>query len=47
MYDKGITPVIPRLVKDKEIKLMGLALLNNKGKYVDKLSIEETSTFFC
>jgi len=43
MYDKGITPVIPRLVKDKEIKLMGLALLNNKGKYVDKLSIEETS----
>lgn len=37
MFEAGMTPVMPRAVQQKEFKLDGLALLNKKGKYVDKL----------
>ena len=44
MYEKGITPAIARVLKKgKNLKLAGIALLNEKGKYVDTLGIEESS----
>jgi Ger(x)C family germination protein len=41
MYEKGITPAISELELDEELKLKGTALLNEKGKYVDSLQIQE------
>lgn len=43
MHDKGMTPIIPKIKKDKDIKFAGTALLDKKGVYVDSLNIEESS----
>jgi Ger(x)C family germination protein len=41
MYEKGITPAISELEMDEKLKLRGTALLNEKGKYVVSLKIQE------
>ena len=43
MYEKGITPTISEIKKEKDLKLVGVSLLNEKGKYVDTLNIQESS----
>jgi Ger(x)C family germination protein len=43
MYEKGITPSISEIKKDKDIELAGVSLLNKKGKYADTLSIQDSS----
>lgn len=41
MYEKGITPAISDLELNEKLELKGTALLNEKGKYVDTLRIQE------
>ncbi|NOV02859.1 Ger(x)C family spore germination protein [Paenibacillus planticolens] len=41
-YEKGITPYVPQLRKDRDIVAMGTALLNKKGKFETLLSLPET-----
>lgn len=41
VYEKGITPYIPQVRKNKEIVATGTALMNKKGKYVAKLDLAE------
>jgi Ger(x)C family germination protein len=43
MYEKGMTPTIPEVKMDKDIKFVGVSLLDEKGKYVDTLTIQESS----
>lgn len=43
MYEKGITPSISEIKKDKDIELVGVSLLDEKGKYVDTLSTQDSS----
>jgi len=43
MYEKGITPSISEIKKGKNVELIGVSLLDKKGKYVDTLSIQESS----
>ncbi|KKB35332.1 Ger(x)C family spore germination protein [Bacillus thermotolerans] len=43
MYEKGMTPSIPEIKKENDIELVGTALLEEKGKYVDTLSIQDSS----
>jgi Ger(x)C family germination protein len=43
MYEKGITPSISEVKKKKAVEFVGVSLLDDKGKYVDTLSIEEAS----
>ncbi|TKH23910.1 Ger(x)C family spore germination protein [Bacillus wiedmannii] len=42
MYDKGITPYISRIKKEKKIILAGSSLLNKKGQYGVSLTPPET-----
>lgn len=42
MYEKGLTAFIPELIKDNDLRLNGLTLLDGDGKYVDSLSINES-----
>lgn len=41
IYEKGITPYLPQLRKNREIVATGTALLNKKGRYVAKLNTAE------
>ncbi|MGM0884236.1 MAG: Ger(x)C family spore germination protein [Bacillota bacterium] len=41
MYEKGITPAISDLELNEKLELKGTALLNEKGKYVNTLRIQE------
>ncbi|SEM91066.1 Ger(x)C family spore germination protein [Paenibacillus sp. OV219] len=42
IYEKGVTPYITELRKEpKEIRLMGTALLDKKGKYVTSINLVE------
>jgi len=41
MTDKGMTPYMTELKKEKEIKLTGTALLDEQGKYVARLGPKE------
>ncbi|WP_239632420.1 Ger(x)C family spore germination protein [Paenibacillus sp. H1-7] len=41
MTDKGLTPYITEIRKEKEIKLNGTALLNEQGNYVTRLEPQE------
>lgn len=45
MYEKGVTPYMSeiQLDKAKQIRLVGVTLLDHKGKYKTSLNIEETS----
>lgn len=43
MYEKGMTPIISKIKKDKDIELVGVSLLDENGRYVDSLGIEDTS----
>ena len=43
MYEKGITPSISEIKKEKDVELVGVSLLDENGKYVDTLSIQESS----
>lgn len=43
LYGTAQTAIIPIISKDKFVKTDGVALLDQKGKYVDSLSIHETS----
>jgi len=42
MYDKSMTPSLPLLRKDRDLIAMGAALLNEQGKYVTSLNLQET-----
>lgn len=42
MFEKGITPFIPELKQEKELKLAGTSLLDGKGKYVDTLDLPQS-----
>ncbi|MBP2239853.1 Ger(x)C family germination protein [Cytobacillus eiseniae] len=43
MYEKGMTPTLPKIIKENDVKFVGVVLLEENGKYVDALSIQETS----
>jgi Ger(x)C family germination protein len=43
MYEKGMTPSISEIKKEKDIELVGVSLLDENGKYVDTLSIQDSS----
>jgi Ger(x)C family germination protein len=43
MYEKGMTPSISEIKKAKDLELVGVSLLNKKGKIVDTLNIQETA----
>lgn len=43
MYEKGMTPAISEIKKDHIVKLSGVALLDEKGRYVDTLHAPEPS----
>ncbi len=43
MYEKGITPSITEVKKEKDVQLAGVSLLDQKGKYVDSLGIQEVA----
>lgn len=43
MYEKGMTPSISKIKKEKDVKFVGVTLLDEKGKYVDTLSIQDSS----
>lgn len=43
MYEKGITPTLTEMKKEKDLRLVGASLLNEKGKYVDTIELEDTS----
>ncbi|GAA4834076.1 spore germination protein GerSC [Paenibacillus vulneris] len=43
MFEKGTTPVISEIKKEKSIEVQGTALLNKQGKYVASLSKEENA----
>ncbi|MCS0789916.1 Ger(x)C family spore germination protein [Cytobacillus firmus] len=43
MYEKGMTPLISELKKGQDVELVGVSLLNQNGKYVDTLSMQESS----
>ncbi len=42
MYEKGMTPSITKLDKNKEVKVMGTALLTEKGTFATIISGDET-----
>lgn len=42
-YEKGLTPSLSHVKKDKKLKVIGTALLNNRGKYVDTLDLREST----
>ncbi|MDM5225036.1 Ger(x)C family spore germination protein [Cytobacillus sp. NJ13] len=43
MYEKGITPSISELKNGQEVELAGVSLLDQNGKYVDTLSMKEST----
>lgn len=43
MYEKGMTPAITEMKKEKFVELVGVSLLDKKGKYVDTLPIKNSS----
>lgn len=43
MYEKGITPSLPVIKKGSNIEYIGVAMLNEKGKYVETLNIQQSS----
>jgi Ger(x)C family germination protein len=43
IYEKGMTPFISEVKKDKKLELTGMTLLYNKGKYADSLDIPEST----
>lgn len=43
MYEKGVTPSMPEIKREKDIKLSGISLLDKNGKYIESLGIEESS----
>ncbi|MEH6945611.1 Ger(x)C family spore germination protein [Bacillus sp. JJ634] len=43
MYEKGLTPSISEIKKEKNLEFVGVSLLNENGKYVDTLSIQDSS----
>lgn len=43
MYEKGMTASVPEIKKENNVQLIGASLLDEKGKYMDKLSTQDTS----
>lgn len=43
VYEKGLTPIISEVKKDKKLELAGMALLYNKGKYAVSLDVPEST----
>ncbi|MFE5318568.1 Ger(x)C family spore germination protein [Paenibacillus sp. NPDC056579] len=43
MFEKGVTPSMSEIKKEKAVEVMGTALLNERGKYVDKLMLQESA----
>jgi Ger(x)C family germination protein len=43
MYEKGMTPSVSEIKKGKDVKLVGVALMDGTGKYVDTLNIQDSS----
>ncbi|MFJ7730016.1 Ger(x)C family spore germination protein [Neobacillus sp. NPDC097160] len=43
VYEKGLTPIISEVKKDKKLELAGMALLYNKGKYAASLDVPEST----
>ncbi|WP_010676819.1 Ger(x)C family spore germination protein [Bacillus timonensis] len=45
IYDKGVTPALSHVKKDKRVEVTGTVLLNDRGKYVDSLDLSESTLF--
>jgi len=43
MLEKGVTPSMTELKKEKSVKVTGTALLNERGKYMDKITLQESA----
>ncbi|WP_282938387.1 Ger(x)C family spore germination protein [Paenibacillus sp. RC67] len=43
MTDRGMTPFISEIKKDKELQLIGTTLLQKDGKYADSLNLQQTT----
>ncbi|MEH7179960.1 Ger(x)C family spore germination protein [Neobacillus vireti] len=43
IYEKGMTPFISEVKKEKNIELAGISLLDNKGKYAQFLNVPEST----
>ncbi|WP_088830103.1 Ger(x)C family spore germination protein [Paenibacillus tyrfis] len=43
MYEKGITPSISEVKKNKAVVVTGTAVLNDRGKYAELLKLKETT----
>ncbi|RBP96169.1 Ger(x)C family germination protein [Cytobacillus firmus] len=43
MYEKGMTPLISELKKGQDVEIVGVSLMDQYGKYVDTLGMQETS----
>ncbi|WP_045522451.1 Ger(x)C family spore germination protein [Neobacillus niacini] len=43
VYEKGMTPIISEVKKEKKLELSGMALLYNKGKYAASLDVPEST----
>ncbi|GAA4834062.1 hypothetical protein GCM10023310_09400 [Paenibacillus vulneris] len=43
MTDRGMTPFISEIKKDKEVELTGTTLLQEDGKYADSLNLQQTT----
>ncbi|MEH7237605.1 Ger(x)C family spore germination protein [Bacillus sp. JJ1562] len=44
-YERGVTPALSNVKKVKRVEVIGTALLNNRGKYVDTLNLPESTLF--
>lgn len=44
-YDKGVTPALANVKKGKKVEVIGTALLNDRGKYVDSLDLSESTLY--
>lgn len=44
-FDKGVTPALANVKKGKKVEIIGTALLNDRGKYVDFLDLSESTLY--
>ncbi|MEH7224477.1 Ger(x)C family spore germination protein [Bacillus sp. JJ1566] len=42
-YEKGVTPALSDIKKRERVEVNGIALLNDRGKYVDSLDLSEST----
>lgn len=44
-YDNGVTPALANVKKGKKVEVIGTALLDDRGKYVDTLDLSESTLY--